>query len=87
MSRRAHPQQDFKPCLGLVTLAKKHGEARVEAACLRSLAYGVFSSKSVGRIVDKKLDEAPLLAPPPESSPNPNIRGDGYFARPRRKPC
>ncbi|CAO0823097.1 hypothetical protein DFAR_3470001 [Desulfarculales bacterium] len=27
MSRRAHPQQGFRACLGLVTLAKKHGEA------------------------------------------------------------
>ncbi|CAO0821278.1 hypothetical protein DFAR_2210086 [Desulfarculales bacterium] len=40
MSRRAHPQQDFRACLGLVTLAKKHGEARVEAACLRPWPMG-----------------------------------------------
>ncbi|CAO0822645.1 hypothetical protein DFAR_3200006 [Desulfarculales bacterium] len=33
MSRRTYPQQGFRVCLGLVTLAKKHGEARVEA-CL-----------------------------------------------------
>ncbi|CAO0824390.1 hypothetical protein DFAR_630029 [Desulfarculales bacterium] len=30
MSRRAHPQQDFRACLSLVTLAKKHGEMRME---------------------------------------------------------
>ncbi|CAO0821079.1 hypothetical protein DFAR_200021 [Desulfarculales bacterium] len=52
-----------------------------EAACLRALAYGVFSFKSVERIIGKALDEAPLLAPAPESSPilRPNIRGAGYF--------
>ncbi|CAO0822865.1 hypothetical protein DFAR_3340025 [Desulfarculales bacterium] len=32
MSRRAHPRQGFRACLGLVTLAKKYGEARMEAA-------------------------------------------------------
>ncbi|CAO0819641.1 hypothetical protein DFAR_1040028 [Desulfarculales bacterium] len=37
MSRRAHPQQGFRAYLGLVTLAKNHGAARVEAACLKAL--------------------------------------------------
>ncbi|CAO0824446.1 hypothetical protein DFAR_630085 [Desulfarculales bacterium] len=38
-------------CLGLITLVKKHGEARVEAVCLRTLAYGAFRSKSVKRFI------------------------------------
>ncbi|CAO0824554.1 hypothetical protein DFAR_710017 [Desulfarculales bacterium] len=38
MSRRAHPKQGFRACLGLVTLAKKYDEAQVKAACLRALA-------------------------------------------------
>ncbi|CAO0823707.1 hypothetical protein DFAR_3850015 [Desulfarculales bacterium] len=81
MSWLAHPQQGFRACLGLVSLVKKHGEARVEAACLRALAYGAFSSKSVERIIDKELDKASLLTLAPESSSilNPNIRGAGYF--------
>ncbi|CAO0823362.1 hypothetical protein DFAR_3690002 [Desulfarculales bacterium] len=90
MSRRAHPQQGFRACLGLVTLAKKHSEARVEVACLRALAYRAFSSKSVERFINKELNKAPLLTPAPESSPtlNPNIRGAGYFLTAQvRKPC
>ena len=81
MSERAHPQQGFRACLGLVTLAKKHGEVRVEAACLRALAYVAFSPKSVERIIDKERDKAPLLTSAPESSPilHPNIRGASYF--------
>ncbi len=81
MSRRAHPQQGFRACLGLVSLAKKLGEARVEAACLRALAYGAFSCKSVARIIDKELDKAPLPLLIPESGPilHPNIRGASYF--------
>ncbi|CAO0823208.1 hypothetical protein DFAR_3530012 [Desulfarculales bacterium] len=53
----------------------------MEAACLKALAYGAFSSKNVERITDKKLEKAPLLTPAPESSPiiHPNIRGAGYF--------
>ncbi|CAO0822356.1 hypothetical protein DFAR_2980003 [Desulfarculales bacterium] len=76
MRRRAYPQQGFRACLGLVTLAKKHSEARVDAVCLRA-----FSFKSVEHIIDKELDKAPLLPPAPESSPiiHPNIRGAGYF--------
>ncbi|CAO0823151.1 hypothetical protein DFAR_340034 [Desulfarculales bacterium] len=65
----------------MATLAKKHGKGRVEAVCLRDLAYRVFSSKSVERIIDKELDKAPLLTPDPEFSPtlHSNIRGAGYF--------
>jgi transposase len=81
MGRRAHPQQGFRACLGLVSLAEKHGEARVEAACSRALAYGAFSSKSVERIIGKELDKAPLPPPASESSPilHANIRGASYF--------
>ncbi|CAO0824093.1 hypothetical protein DFAR_4060008 [Desulfarculales bacterium] len=59
MSRRVYPQHGFRACLGLVSLAKKHGEARVEAACLRALAYEAFSSKNVELIIDKELDKTP----------------------------
>ncbi|CAO0820027.1 hypothetical protein DFAR_1830006 [Desulfarculales bacterium] len=81
MSWLAHPQQGFRACLGLVSLVKKHGEARVEAACLRALAYGAFRSKSVERIIDKELDKAPSLTLAPGASPilHPNIRGADYF--------
>ncbi|CAO0823098.1 hypothetical protein DFAR_3470002 [Desulfarculales bacterium] len=53
----------------------------MKVACLRALAYGAFSSKSVKRILDKELDEAPFLTLDPESSPflHLNIRGAGYF--------
>ncbi|CAO0820896.1 hypothetical protein DFAR_10019 [Desulfarculales bacterium] len=81
MSRRAHPLQGFRACLGLVTMAKKHGEARVDAACPRALAYGALSSKSVEHIIDKALDAALLLTPDPGSNPilHPSLRGAGYF--------
>ncbi|CAO0820103.1 hypothetical protein DFAR_1370001 [Desulfarculales bacterium] len=53
----------------------------MEAACLRALAYGAFSSESVERIIDKELDKAPLLTLAPKYSPilHSNIRGVGYF--------
>ncbi|CAO0821497.1 hypothetical protein DFAR_2410001 [Desulfarculales bacterium] len=40
MSRQAHLQQGCRACLGLITMAKKHGEARVEVASLR--AFGLL---------------------------------------------
>ncbi|CAO0820380.1 hypothetical protein DFAR_1540031 [Desulfarculales bacterium] len=58
----------------------------MEAACLRALAYGAFSSKSVERIIDKERDKAPLLTPAPKSSPilHRNIREAGYFSTAQR---
>ncbi|CAO0823724.1 hypothetical protein DFAR_3850032 [Desulfarculales bacterium] len=55
MSRRAHPQQGFRACIDLTTLAKNMVRREGEASCLNALAYGAFSSKSVERIIDKEL--------------------------------
>ncbi|EPN14107.1 putative transposase subunit, partial [Pseudomonas syringae pv. actinidiae ICMP 19100] len=38
LERRIHPQHGFRACLGILRLSKKHGEARLEAACQRALA-------------------------------------------------
>ncbi|CAO0823459.1 hypothetical protein DFAR_3710017 [Desulfarculales bacterium] len=63
----------------------------MEAACLRALACGAFSFKSVKRIIDKELDKAPLLTLAPEASsilhPSQHPRSRLLLDRPRRRPC
>lgn len=58
--KRAHPQQGFRACLGLLRLGKQYGQERLEAACKRALAIGAFSYKSVEAILKNRLEQQPL---------------------------
>jgi len=81
LNSRAHPQQGFRSCLGILRLAKGYGNDRLEAACRRAVAIGGTSYRSVESILKHNLDQKPL---PDQSSKNPpiehiNIRGARYY--------
>jgi len=87
LDNRPHPEQGYRACLGLLNLAKRYGQARLEAACLRALAIGAPSRKRICSILEAKLDQHPELFTPAASndctSPTPaqhaNVRGADYF--------
>jgi transposase len=80
LSSRAHPEQGYRSCLGIFSLAKKYSQERVEAACRRAVAIKAYSYKSVKSILDTGFDQQPLLE---EKEVKPieheNIRGEGYY--------
>lgn len=45
---------------GILSLAKKYGEARVEAACARALGHETVEYRAVNNILQKGLDQAPM---------------------------
>ena len=83
LEHRPHPEHGYRSCLGLLSLAKRFGPARLEAACERALIIGAPTRKSVLSILDKGLDRAPLpSAERPSSLPwltHDNVRGPGYY--------
>lgn len=81
LTTRAHPQQGFRSCLGIMRLGKHYGIARLEGACQRALALGAHRYKSVESILKRGLDREPL---PATASSTPaithdNVRGAGYY--------
>ena len=80
LNSRRHPQQAYRSCLGLLRLAKCHGDARLEAAATRALAIGSYSYRSVESILKHRLDETSAeqfdRADPVEHD---NIRGARYY--------
>ena len=80
LGSRKHPQQAYRSCLGLLRLAKRYGEERLEAACRRALPAGIRSYKGVKNILDAKLDqvesEEPSAVVP---TAHENIRGQSYY--------
>ena len=82
IASRAHPQQGFRSCLGIMRLSKKYGDERVDAACRRALAIGTYSYRSVDSILKAGLDKQPLTdadTDAPLPGPHGNIRGEDYY--------
>jgi transposase len=81
LNARAYPQQGFRACLGIMRLGSRYGDARLEAACLRAMAIGACSYKSIESILKHDLDRQPLPAKP-HFAPvihHDNIRGPEYY--------
>jgi transposase len=77
---RAHPQQAFRSCLGLMRLGKIYGEDRLEAACARVLQVNAISYTSVKSVLKTGLDREPLRAAATTIPvDHPNIRGAEYY--------
>ena len=81
MEDKPHPEMGYRACLGVIRLAKKYSNERLEAAATRGLLTGAWRYRSIESILKNSLDlhslEAPTdLTPPPSHD---NIRGAEYF--------
>jgi transposase len=81
MAHRPHPEQGYRACLGLLSLARKYGATRLEAACTRAMAIRAPNLRSVTSILKCGLDGQPRL---PGIADNPviaheNVRGPDYY--------
>jgi transposase len=73
---RPYPQQAFRSCLGVLSLARKHPVARMELACQRSLADNLFSYRDL----KAELESLAAISNPDTSLPaHENVRGDTYY--------
>jgi transposase len=83
MAKKIHPQQGFRPCLGVMRLGKQHGFDRLEKACQRALKLGASNYKSVESILKNNLDRQPLPDAEQEEDQqipeHENLRGAPYF--------
>jgi transposase len=81
MQAKPHPEQGFRSCLGILSLARGYGPVRLEAACRRGIAIGAMSYRSVTSILKNGLDKAFLPKVAAEADPiqHDNIRGGTYF--------
>lgn len=81
MKRCQHAEQGFKSSLGVISLAKKYGSPRVNAACQRALRFSLYSYRCVKNILENGLDSVPLEEPLFATLPDhENVRGGDYYA-------
>ena len=82
LASKPHPEQGYRACLGLLSLGKRYGHARLEAAATRAQTSGAMSYRSIRSILVQGLDHAP-----PESiavatrlpTTHHNVRGPAYY--------
>jgi transposase len=82
LRERRHPEWGYRSCLGLLRLAKKYGNARLDAASRRALFAGARSYRSVKTILEHGLDRQPLPqsdAPATPGTAHENVRGPNYY--------
>jgi len=82
LDSRPHPEQGFRSCLGIMSLAKPYSPERLENACSRALMIKGFSYKSIKSILKNGLDQQPLLFDQTETKTpltHDNIRGKHYY--------
>jgi transposase len=81
LASRAHPVQGYRACLGVLRLGNHHGPERLEAACVRALALGALSYKSIESILRHGLENQPLpvTSAPPTPIQHAHIRGAHYY--------
>jgi transposase len=78
---KPHPEQGFRSCLGILYLAKRHGNDRLELACKRAQAIEALSYRSIKSIIDTGLDREPLPIAQQTTLAidHANIRGPDYY--------
>jgi hypothetical protein len=78
---RAHPEQGYRSCLGILRLDKHYPKQRLENAAARALRYCNLSLKALRKILENGLDRLEekdsrsTAALPPHN----NIRGGQYY--------
>jgi transposase len=80
LSQRRHPEQTYRTCLGVLGLAKRYSDSRLDAACQRALASGLHSYKGIRNILEARLDQLPLAEPANTTlADHANLRGPAYY--------
>jgi transposase len=82
LADRPHPEQGYRSCLGLLRLATRYGDTRLEAACTRAVAVGARSYRHVDSMLKHGLDRLPLPEAPEPLILTPaheHLRGQAYY--------
>jgi len=81
MEHRPHPEQGYRACLGLRALARKYGNERLDAACVRAMAIRSPTYQSIASILANGMDRQPATTPATAGAmpEHENVRGPEYF--------
>jgi transposase len=80
---KPHPEQGYRSALGILRLANKHGEQRLERACDKASQIRSPSYKTVKTMLEQHMEAAPLRDAETGADSahlgSANVRGRGYY--------
>ena len=80
LTERRHPEHGYRACLGLLSLVKRYGQTRLEAACLVALELGTTKYSHVRDILANGRDQIVSSTTTEWTSPeHAHVRGPGYY--------
>jgi transposase len=80
LTQHRHPEHGYRRSLGLLSLAKRYGHERLEAACRLAIELNAIYYRHVRDILENGRDLVPQASPNPWSSPqHENVRGATYY--------
>lgn len=80
MAENKHPEHGYRSCLGLLSLAKRYGKVRLEAACMLALQLGACQYRHVNAILKNNRDQSASAPAADWVSPaHAHLRGPGYY--------
>ena len=80
LKSKPHPEQGYRACLGLLSLARQYGQGRLEAASTLAVKIHSPTRKSVLSILKTGRDQRKTAAPEQLDLPeHPNVRGPKYY--------
>ena len=88
LTHKPHPEMGYRACLGLLSLARRYGNARLEAAAERAVQLRAFTGRSVRNLLQQGLDQQPLPKRAAETTlpgDHENVRGADYYQPPQQE--
>jgi transposase len=80
LKSKPHPEQGYRACLGLLSLARQYGQGRLEAASTFAVKLQSPTRKSVLCILKTGRDQRQRFTPEPLDLPeHSNVRGPKYY--------
>jgi transposase len=79
MESKAHPEQAYKACQGVLGFERKVGRERLINACKRAIEYENYSYHAIKSILENKYDMLTYAEITAEIPSHENIRGETYY--------
>ena len=80
LAKQRHPEHAYRACLGLLSLERRFGKGRLEAACVMALQLGTTKYTHIRDILANRRDLVELAQPSEWVAPlHAHVRGPGYY--------
>jgi transposase len=79
LERQRHPEHAYRACLGLLSLSKRYGPARLEAACAIALSLGSSKFTHIRDMLVNGRDQVQASTPEWTAPEHAHVRGPGYY--------